>query len=183
MDKYKEARLKYKPDKIKFLLVAESPPINPNSYFYFEDMTKNDGFYLEIMNALYCNERFEPNFLRENKRTFLNCFKRDGFYLIDACEKPIELSHVSYKKKKIQESLPDLKKRLSYLICPDTKIILIVASVYDACIQELKSKGYCVINEQSIPFPGFGNQNKFRKRLIPLLQKHGWVKGDCSPNQ
>jgi hypothetical protein len=90
MDKYKEARLKYKPDKIKFLLVAESPPMNPESYFYFENMTKNDGFYLEIINTLYCRERLAPKFLRENKQLFLNCFKRDGFYLIDACEKPIE---------------------------------------------------------------------------------------------
>jgi hypothetical protein len=183
MDKYKEARLKYKPDKIKFLLVAESPPQNPERYFYFENMTKGDGFYLEIMNALYCRERFAPKFLRENKQAFLNCFKRDGFYLVDACEKPIESSQISYKKKRIKEALPDLKKRLSCLACPDTKIILIVASVYDVCFQDLKLDGFRVINSQQIPFPGFGNQNKFREKLIPLLQKYSWAKGDCNPYQ
>jgi hypothetical protein len=83
----------------------------------------------------------------------------------------------------IREALPDLKRRLGCLICPETKIILIVATVYKACYHALKSAGFTVINDQSIPFPGFGNQNIFRERLIPLLQKYIWEKSNCNPTQ
>jgi hypothetical protein len=180
MDKYAEASEKYKPDKIKYLIVAESPPKNPDNYFYFLDVKKHDGFYLEIINALYCHNRIDSKCLRDNKDKFLKCFQRDGFYLIDAVETRIESSKRKDKEKAIRESLPGLRKRLDCHCDPETKVILIVATVFDVCFQELKSKDINVINEEKIPYPGNGQQKVFRQRLTALLRKHGWEKGDCN---
>jgi hypothetical protein len=173
------AALKYKPNPIKYLLIAEAPPADLSRYFYFEEMIGGDGFYFETMNALYSTNRFDPKFLRKNKEKFLNCFKRDGFYLIDACEEPMESKDRSYKEKQIEKYLPDLKSRILGFACPAAKIILIVATVHSICLEELKQEGFCVINKRSIPFPGTGNQGKFREHFLDLLRDHGWAQGDC----
>ena len=33
--------MKYKPDKIRLLLIAEAPPSSPDRYFYFEDVRED----------------------------------------------------------------------------------------------------------------------------------------------
>jgi len=172
IDRLRAASLKYKPDRIKFLFVAEAPPLNPDRYFYFENISKGDTFYLETMNALYSCNRFDSKYLRENKASFLNRFKQDGFYLIDACECPMENNKRSFKERKIRECLPDLRNRISQLIFDETKIILILVTVYRVCYVDLKSNGVSVINECPIPFPGLGHQKKFRKLLRELLIKY-----------
>jgi hypothetical protein len=177
--KRETASLKYKPNPIKFLLVAEAPPLDLTRYFYFEDMTVRDGFYLETMNALYGTSRFDPKFLRKNKENYLNCFKRDGFYLIDACEDPMESDGKSNKEKEITEHLPNLKRKLSGLICSETTIVLILATVYRVCFDELRKDGFRVINKCTIPFPGNGHQNIYRENLTKLLQDYGWRKVNC----
>lgn len=41
-DRYIEAASKYRPTKVKVLLVAEAPPGAINRYFYFEDVKEHD---------------------------------------------------------------------------------------------------------------------------------------------
>jgi len=42
------AREKYKPEKIVYLLVAETPPrLDSNRFFYFEDVRNQDSLFLE----------------------------------------------------------------------------------------------------------------------------------------
>ena len=49
-----KARLKYKPKKIKYLLIAETPPkSNSNRYFYYENVKEKDSLFLETMIVLY----------------------------------------------------------------------------------------------------------------------------------
>ncbi len=94
-------RLKYKPVKIKILLVAETPPkSDSNRFFYFEKVENQDSLFLEIMKLLYPRETkdLEPKLIRKNKKDFLERFKNDDFYLINSLDKPFEMKHSTSKK-------------------------------------------------------------------------------------
>lgn len=175
----KAARQKYKPDHIKILLIAEAPPKELKRYYYFEQSYHPDSLFIETMNALYHTDRFDTTYLRTNKASFLNCFIGDGFYLIDACEDPMECTSSSYKRNKIKAELPALHKEVSAIVNDETKIILISSSVYRTCESSLAE--FNVVNEGAIPFPGSGHQRQYRRLMMLQLQKIGWARGRCYP--
>ncbi len=47
------ARLKYKPVKIKYLLIAEAPPDSIERFFYYENVKSHDHLFLGVTEALY----------------------------------------------------------------------------------------------------------------------------------
>ena len=176
-NKYKEASEKYRPDKIKILFIAESPPFYKKDeeprYFYFEKLTGNDSLFREIMKVLYPNEHLQS---KKGKIQLLKKFQKNGFFLIDACECPINQE----KKKKvrnyhIEKNFPKLKEKIKKLINKDTKIILIKKNVYDLLHKKLKDEKFNVINNKFLPFPSHGHQIKFREKLICLLDGHGFT--------
>jgi hypothetical protein len=168
---FENARLKYKPEVIKFLLIAEAPPkIGSNRFFYFEDVNEKDTLFIETMKVIYPDEDFSnTKNIRSRKKEFLEKFKYDGFYLIDASDKPIESK--GYKKKQIKESLPSLIQKIKSLISSETKIILISKTVYEVCFDKIKSEGFKVINRSMIPFP-IGFQGVYRKELSELTKQY-----------
>ena len=168
------ARQKYKPEVIKFLLIAEAPPkVESKRFFYFEDVKNGDSLFLETMKVLYLNDCLDIKDVRRRKSEFLEKFKNDGFYLIDASDKPIEDTRLTKKRKQIKDSIPSLIKKIESLISEDTKIILISSTVYEVCCNRLKAEGFNVINECAIPFP-ISWQKEFRRKLFTLLKRYGW---------
>jgi len=172
------ARQKYKPEIIKFLLIAEAPPkIESERFFYFEDVQKYDYLFLETMKVLYPNDSDIKNGntknVRRRKREFLAKFKKCGFYLIDASDEPIKDKSKSAKRKQIEKFLPSLIANVRSLVPKDTKIILISSTVYEVCCNRLKAEGFNVINECAIPFP-ISWQKEFRRKLFTLLKRYGW---------
>jgi len=170
---FESARQKYKPKVIKFLLIAEAPPkVESKRFFYFEDVQKYDGLFLETMKLLYPDDSDikigNTKSIRRRKREFLERFEKEGFYLIDASNEPIKDKSKSVKRKQIEKSLPSLIEKVKSLVSDDTKIILISATVYEVCCNRLKSEGFNVINECAIPFP-IGWQKEFREKLSKLL--------------
>lgn len=78
MEKFESARLKYKPDLIRYLLIAESPPkTDSNRFFYFEDVGEQDSLFLETMKVLYPKDtsQIKTKEIRNKKATFLLKFK------------------------------------------------------------------------------------------------------------
>ncbi len=168
---FESARQKYKPKKIKHLLIAEAPPkIESGRFFYFENVQKGDTLFLEIMKMLYPDDVSNINAL-ERKPKLLKRFKDDGFYLIDASDTPMEDTRPAKKKKKLKKSLLSLVQKFRNLISEDTKIILISKTVYEICYDRLRSEGFNVINKIPIPFPGSGWQIKSREKLSALLKE------------
>jgi vacuolar-type H+-ATPase subunit F/Vma7 len=131
------------------------------------------------MKTLYHADRFNTAFLRDKKTAFLECFKRDGFYLIDACEDPMECTSRSYKRNRIEADLLALRKEVSTIVEDDTRVILISSSVYETIESSLNE--FDVVNEGVIPFPGSGQQRKYRSIMRLQLQEIGWVIRKCCP--
>ena len=75
------ARQKYRPDVVRWLLVAESPPtIGSGRFFYFEEVPEGDSLFWQTIKTIYpndCDPTSPPP--RGNKRAFLRRLRDDGF--------------------------------------------------------------------------------------------------------
>ncbi len=162
-------RAVYRPDSIKILFVAEAPPpADSGRFFYLPQVENGDSLYLELMKVLHPKEALSVTHLRRNKRDLLTRFKNDGFYLIDACDKPFPRdTPYSVKVREIRAGLDALRMKIRNLCAPDTKVILISKPVYEVCNSSLAE--FNVVNTEMIDFPGSGNQVKFRAKLGRLL--------------
>ena len=168
VEMYEEAAEKYKPDKIKTLFIAESPPFAKEGeeprYFYFEKVKKKDSLFRSIMEVLFRNEydRFKKD-KGKDKKQLLKKFKEGGFFLIDACDEPIN----QHKNRDffIGNDFQKLVEKIKGLIHKDAKIILIKKNIFDLLFKELKDCGFNVINTEHLDFPSSGNQSKFKKKL------------------
>jgi hypothetical protein len=165
------ARECFRPRKIEFLLVAESPPSALERYFYFYPVEEKDGLFVETMKVLY--QVCDVPKLRENKKQYLERFKNSSFFLIDAVDMPIPRG--SSKRRAVFGDLSRLRGELGQLCSdPDTKLILISASVYGIA-ESLKRGGLNVINTEMIDFPVCNHQQQFRDKLSCLLHAHDWL--------
>jgi hypothetical protein len=165
------ARQKYKPEIVKFLLIAEAPPDSLERFFYYENVRQHDYLFLGVAEAIY--PTLKEQFLvsqrsSEIKNTILQSLQQDGFYLLDLSELP--LSHL---ENDLKSQLPTLVEKINSLADENTQIILIKANVYDIAFQFLKQKFNNVVN-QRITFPGQGGQRKFQDEFIQALTKVGF---------
>ena len=158
------ARLKYKPENIRWLLIAEAPPAAIDRFFYFEDVKKGDSLYLETMRALFGNEHVST--LRSRKAEHLQHFKDQGFLLIDAVDRPILPGEDNGAV--VWNNRQNLIQKMDTLIEKGTPVVLIKATVWDLR-DTLVEAGFNIINECMIEFPGSGNQIKFRTKLTRLM--------------
>lgn len=154
LDALSAAARKYRPQDMKILLVAESPPQNTARYFYFEHVREHDSLFRYVSRSL---TRIEPT--RENKSLLLGKLSSTGVFLIDL--KPDPFSRMSLK-----DCVPDLIARCKAL--RPGRIILIKATVYDAAYESLRAAGLPVVNVR-VPFPGSGQQRRFEIEFAKAL--------------
>jgi hypothetical protein len=175
MGSYEEVRQKYRPKQIMFLLIAESPPPAPDvqssrQFYYTDRIRKDDRLFTNTIRALYPEtaELSEPE-LEEQKETWLNKFKDDGWYMIEALEES-QVHEVTKKQRqeRIRESIPRLIQRVKELADQDTKVILIKSNVFEAAAEPLRQAGINVLNTELLDYPGRFNQPAYKKRLARL---------------
>jgi hypothetical protein len=163
-----KARWKYKPDKIKYLLIAEAPPDSLERFFYYENVRQHDHLFLGVAEALYpeVKDRFIANG-RDGKikRSILLKLQADGFYLLDLSELPLSLLNDG-----LASQLPNLIEKIKQSVNSDTKIILIKATVYDTAFYALKQQGIKNLIDVRIPFPGQGGQKLFQCEFKKALK-------------
>lgn len=163
-----KARQKYKPEKVKYLLVAEAPPDSLDRFFYYDSVRQHDYLFLGIAEALY--PKLKEQFLlsgrsSEIKNIILQTLQKDGFYLLDLSELPISLLDTD-----LQSQLPSLVEKIYSVVDDNTQIILIKKNVYDVAFYYLKQKFKNII-DQRITFPGQGGQRKFQDEFKEALKK------------
>lgn len=163
-----KARLKYKPDSVKYLLIAEAPPDSLDRFFYYENVHQHDYLFLGVAEALYpeLKDRFIAS-RRDNKikRSILLEFQTDGFYLLDLSELPL-----SILKNNLASQLAYLIEKIEQVANKETKIILIKATVYDTAFYTLKRYGFDNVINLRIPFPGQGGQRLFQTEFRKALE-------------
>jgi hypothetical protein len=182
---FAKATIRYKPTTLRVLFIAEAPPaFRFNRLFYFENLRDGDTLFLEMMKTLYGSAvGFTDNGfssgnsaerIRSRKSELLARFMREGYFLIDASEKPMpDRASSSQKLALLRASLPRLILRLKeFAIDKDAPIVLIGGVTYSACAQSLVNLGFNVINEAMIDHPARGGQLRFRQKLRCTLQRN-----------
>ncbi len=178
---FQEARERFKPEKIKYLFVAESPPdAESYRYFYYRDVMEKDYLFLNLMQALYPRtyRSYMPiKELRKSKRTFLDMFMDSGCYLIESVDEnlPVEM-HSGQRVARIKENRETLLNKIKDLSDEETKVILISSTVFAACYEYLIDNGINVVNgkDQSIYFPDRWNNKSFHNQMGKLLDRIDW---------
>ncbi len=179
MDSYDALRKHYKPQDIKVLLIAESPPSpDPHSggsrHFYRTDMVRpEDRLFINTVRALYPETIDMPQQeLEEKKEMWLRKFQADGWYMIEAL--PTSLTHEVPKAKRqelIKQHLPELIARVKQLASKHTQLILIKSNVFVVAAEPLKAAGFSVLNTELLDYPGRFNQPAYRKKLARMKQQ------------
>ena len=172
---YNIVREKYKPETIKLLLIAESPPPAPEiqssrQFYYAERIRKDDRLFVNTIKALYleAEDSKEPE-LEAEKEAWLTRLKQDGVYMIEALDDSQE--HEVTKKQRqerIANSLPGIMKKVKELATEETKIILIKSNVFEVAAEPLREAGYTVLNTELVDYPGRFNQRDYREKLRKL---------------
>lgn len=157
------ASAKYKPKRVRLLLVAEAPPCTTDRYFYFEDVTEHDSLFRYVYRGLF-NET--PS--REGKAGCLAKMRDAGVYLIDVSEEPIA---DGAKTRLTPEQILALVPRCKALN-PDA-IVLIKSNVYDLNYKPLVDAGFNVADAR-MPFPASGQQKKFETIFGAALKDVGF---------
>lgn len=169
------ARKKYKPRKIKCLLIAESPPdITSKRFFYYEKyFPHGESLFMETMKSLFPDDSLTGGDYKRNKKKYLTKFKKAGLYLEDASTIPFpKKSRPSYKRKMLKSELPLLLKRIPKLISKSTPIILIAKPVFKICYEPLKEAGFNILNDTKINFPR-NKREEYRTALSDCVMKAG----------
>jgi hypothetical protein len=166
VNEFERARQQYRPSDIKYLFVAEAPPKAGSArFFYFPRVATGDSLFLETMKALYPRECTCAADIRPRKVELLRKFMNDGFFLLDAVDSPLTVKGTAAKVREIRKHVPILTARIHACLSHGTGVILISATVFEACAPELQRAGIPLMHDEPIPFPGSGQQAKFQDRM------------------
>lgn len=141
------AAQRYRPEKVRLLLVAQAPPDADDRYFYFPDVATQDSLFRSVARAVPPGA--EPT--RDNKASLLEQLRDRGVFLVDLKPDPVDGSPLS-------PYVPALLDRIREL-APE-RIILIKADVYDTAYPALCAAGLPVSTVR-VPFPSSGRQTEF----------------------
>ena len=183
LESFRRAMTRYRPNPLRLLFIAEAPPAYKfNRLFYFHDIRTGDALFLEMMKVIYGafigfteTEGFlKPQSVKDvrgRKPELLNRFVSDGYFLIDASERPMpDGATAAVKLALLRQSLPELKIRVKALLGEQrVPIVLIGGVTHEVCFGPLRDEGYNVINEEMINHPARGGQLLFRKKLRAAL--------------
>lgn len=176
MVSYDNTRKQYRPDKIKVLMIAESPPpasadTTSSRHFYRSDkIRRDDRLFVNTIKALYpeAANKTEAE-LEPDKEQWLRRFQADGWYMIEAIEESQEHEVTKQERQeRIRSRLPRLLERVKDIAKKDTKIILIKSNVFDVAAEPLRAAGYEVLNKELLDYPGRFNQRAYREKLSKL---------------
>lgn len=158
------ATRKYRPDPVRILFMAESPPAAADRHFYFEDVPRADGLWVSTMRALYGEAFGQTARERPRKGEWLSRFQEDGFWMLEALPDPVD------KKKKETQIRENADAAQSAVRDADPQhVILIAAPVYKVLADPLREAGFSLPQTQAVPFPGRGQQGKFQTAMEAAL--------------
>lgn len=170
-ERRREAAEKYRPERVRLLLVAHAPPVQVERYFYFEQVREKDDLFRYVVHGLFGTM---PD--REHKANWLRRLRDAGVFLIDLVEQPVTTAFGrSAKVSDLGPFVPGLVKR-AQVVNPD-HVVLIKVDVYDAAFRRLRNAGLPVVDER-IAFPTSGRQHDFEVGFGSALSAIAWAQAN-----
>jgi hypothetical protein len=136
---YDELRQSYRPARRRVLLIGESPP-DPASgarRFFYAPTLSHDNLFRGVAQAIYG----DTVDLR-NKVAVLEHLRDDGFWLIDAVDRPINQTTSGARRCAIAGAVPQLTERCRQL-APERGAIICHGLVYELAAAALRREQTC----------------------------------------
>ncbi len=154
----REAASLYLPERLRLMLIAQTPPDDLDSYFYFPSVPTADYLFRAVV----------PHLLGEapariDKRNQLAALRKQGVFVIDLKPDPCD-------PRPAEAFVDDVAERAAALA--PKQAILIKVDVYDLALEALRDAGIPVVDER-IPFPNTGRQREFDARFRLALDVAG----------
>ncbi len=169
---YAGRRSRWKPERVRLLLIAESAPddgghIANRRFFYDEHLTGKDGLFREVVRALYDNPALAsgPN----AKTPWLEKLKADGMSLSDLATAPVNEFTAGNREAALARNVSDTVM-LAHELAP-AGVVLVKQNVFDLLHQSVRAAGLPLLHDEFIPFPGSGQQRRFRERFAHALAR------------
>ena len=164
-----EAKERYRPESIKLIFIAEAPPCATDRFFYFEDVQKGDSLFLHIIRAVFPDlEQWPTKEIRARKEELLYRFMEAGYFLDHSVPESIPKGTKPKDKVAIiKGEQAGLIKRLE-VYKSQAKLVLISANVHNLNYEPLLNAGYNILNDFKIPYPGSGQQGKFKVGIAQI---------------
>lgn len=145
---YKKHRGKYVPDRLKLIIVAESPP-DSGLYFYDETGKASEPLFKEIT-RYFLGKEFP------GKAEGLRAFADAGYLLVDATYTPV--NNRKDRDDVILQDYPKLRADLKQIMADrPIPVVLIKANVCEILEPLLVDDGFNVLNKgQRVYFPSTG---------------------------
>lgn len=172
---YADRRARWKPERVRLLLVAESAPddggdLSNRRFFYDDRLTRSDGLFREVVRALYDTPTLVSG--DGQKRPWLAQLQSDGVYLIDLATRPVN-NHSPQERREVLEARIHETVALARDLRPDG-IILVKKNVFELLAVPMRQAALPVLHDAFIPFPGSGQQKRFRESFAgAICQLHG----------
>ncbi|MCR8669583.1 hypothetical protein [Agrococcus sp. HG114] len=164
---YTARRERWRPERVRLLLVAESPPAvdgGQRRYFYDDDLLKEDGLFREVAKGL-CN----AGSLRSGagaKVPWLGALRDAGVFLIDLSPVPVNRLGAN-RNRTLASSVADCTAR-AVALGPEG-VILVKRSVHELLADPFKAASLPLLHEEPVPFPGSGQQRRFQERFAAAV--------------
>src|SRR3989441_6618447 len=167
---FSRARRKYRPRKVRLLLIAESPP-SSGGFFYFPMTIGKDHLFRETMKALKFWPEDEPMRRGVDKRSMLRRFQSMGLYLLDTCVFPVDKLRPSERGKAVLGQTPRLINDV--IKANPLNIFIVKSSIFNPVSIALREASLMtrVLNTKPVPFPSHGNQRIYRSMLRRAISK------------
>lgn len=170
---YEEFRARYRPNRVRLLFVGESPP-DPRSgerrFFYSPKLASADNLYRGVATALYGQE---AGFDLADKSGALARMQRDGVWLIDATETPINGKPTGERRRAIREGLGRLERQCKE-IDPSVGVLICHTVVFREAATRLRTAGVRVLHDAPLPFPLGNHRARFVDETREALNAAGW---------
>jgi hypothetical protein len=149
MNHFEDLRKSYRPDLITTLFVGESAPAS-GRFFYSGDSSLFHAMKREF----------------GNQETFLEDFKKKGFYLDDLVLTPINKLERHERLTQREEAIPELAKRL--LEYEPEAVVVVMRAILPTV---LKAMRMAVVSYEPfcVPHPAFGNWTRFSNAMKEII--------------
>jgi hypothetical protein len=168
MSPYKKLAQNFLPDKIRYLLIGESPPFTPPNeelrYFYNHRNDRGSQILLSSVSYAFLNEMFYVR--RNDKKNFLEKLTEKGVFLLDATYEPInQITDENVRRSEIKKAYPRLNKNIRCLNLENqAKVFLIHCNVIREIGQRLR-RDFKNLIFFDIGFPRYYNDQKFKEKI------------------
>lgn len=168
---YAERRRRWRPERVRLLLVAESAPhdngvIADRRFFYDGDLTGRDSLFREVVRTMDGNPPLKSG--PGAKSPWLARLQQDGVFLIDLAPVPVNKYTVGERTQVLASEIAATTQRAKSLA--PAGVVLVKQNVFELLHMPFQDAGLNLLHNHFIPFPGSGQQARFREQFAAALE-------------